>query len=328
MWTRRVLVGLAVGGLGALALIALPGPRAARAASPSPSETSAAVPSILASPQISPPPNAQQMGSDSCTVCHGNPAIVTQNGDRSLYVTQQMLTSSVHSSLDCLSCHRTLAGDLHSNAKADLAAAQASCAKCHESEAAQYLSSAHGPKWPMKTSTDEGTAPTEKPTCVTCHGSHLIQPATTRTFAVQTAQLCSDCHTENGASYYDYNYHGKETALGRYDVAVCSDCHTAHHELPPSDPASSVSQQNVVATCAKCHPGAPANFAGIIIHVGGEPLPSDPKLRIATLYMLAVLIGSFTFFGMHTVLGIRHRARMARAAAGGQPGDEGGATDG
>ena len=34
-----------------------------------------------------------------------------------------------------------------------------------------------------------------------------------------------------------------------------------HRILPTSDPASSISTENVVATCAKCHPGANANFA-------------------------------------------------------------------
>ena len=36
-------------------------------------------------------------------------------------------------------------------------------------------------------------------------------------------------------------------------TAVCTSCHTSHSVLPHTDPASSISRQNVVRTCMKCH---------------------------------------------------------------------------
>ena len=38
-------------------------------------------------------------------------------------------------------------------------------------------------------------------------------------------------------------------------TADCADCHTAHHELPASDPRSSVNRANIARTCAQCHRG-------------------------------------------------------------------------
>jgi len=47
----------------------------------------------------------------------------------------------------------------------------------------------------------------------------------------------------------------------------------------------------------------------VIVHVEGTPLPTDTKLRTATLYMLLILVGTFLFFGAHTALAIRHAWR-------------------
>jgi cytochrome b subunit of formate dehydrogenase len=38
-------------------------------------------------------------------------------------------------------------------------------------------------------------------------------------------------------------------------TADCADCHTSHHELPASDPRSSVNRANIARTCAQCHRG-------------------------------------------------------------------------
>ncbi len=295
---------LTVAGLVALGgiLLGLRATEGARAAEPTPAHLYSPTPTV-------PPPTKIALGSLSCTECHSNPAIKGTNP--ALYVQQSALTSSVHSSLECISCHGELGANLHSSMAAAKASAQASCARCHQPEQQAYASSAHAPGY-KGPAPPEG-APRSSPTCVTCHGSHSIQPAN-RDFVVANARVCSACHIERGQSFFDSNYHGKETALGRYDVAVCADCHTAHTPLPSADPRSTISAQNVVATCAKCHTGAPPNFAGIIIHVGGGPLPSDPKLKAVTVYMLLVLVGTFGFFGTHTLLGIRHRFRERQAA--------------
>jgi hypothetical protein len=97
------------------------------------------------------------------------------------------------------------------------------------------------------------------------------------------------------------------------NVATCSDCHGEHGVLSASDPASPVNKANIVETCRQCHTNAPDAFADIRVHVESSPLPSDPRLRMVTLYMLLILVGTFGFFGYHTVLGIKHEWRKTHA---------------
>jgi hypothetical protein len=47
-----------------------------------------------------------------------------------------------------------------------------------------------------------------------------------------------------------------------HNSAVCSDCHGVHNIRKASDPASSVSSQNLLGTCQKCHPTAGPNWVG------------------------------------------------------------------
>jgi hypothetical protein len=150
---------------------------------------------------------------------------------------------------------------------------------------------------------------------VTCHGSHEIVPTDSRDFVIAEANdRCSQCHDERGESFFKYNYHGKETNLGRSDIAVCADCHGAHEVRPADDPHSAVNEANRQDMCAECHEGANANFADVQIHVLADPIPSDPRLGAATLYFIVILTATFGMFGYHMILQLRHEWRKRKAA--------------
>ena len=70
-----------------------------------------------------------------------------------------------------------------------------------------------------------------------------------------STRCARSCHAESLKTYLD-SYHGKAFFLGDVKTAVCTDCHGGHKILAPSDPASTVNQANLIATCAQCHPGA------------------------------------------------------------------------
>ena len=255
----------------------------------------------LAPPAIPSPPANGSFVDTACAECHGDTAIKAKG--EGFYVPASELAASMHKDLACIDCHLETSGVLHKNPTAERAAAAASCGGCHEDQQAAWAASSHA------------KAPAGKgPTCVTCHGNHDAQAADNRTFISDSAALCSSCHTERGSNFSDHNYHGKETSLGRIDVAVCADCHGPHQVLPASDPASSVSEQNVVATCSKCHPGANDNFGDIQIHVDANPIPSDPKLALATVYFIVVLTATFGLFGWHMILGLKHEWRTRRTS--------------
>ena len=101
---------------------------------------------------------------------------------------------------------------------------------------------------------------------------------------------------------YFETYHGKVFALGYTETAKCHDCHGPHNVLPPSDPESTLSRDNIVATCAQCHPQAHRQFAGYLTHATHHDKDKYPFIYWTWLFMTSLLVGTFTFFGIHTLL--------------------------
>lgn len=173
--------------------------------------------------------------------------------------------------------------------------AGAMCSQCHADKVADFQNSSHG------MALKAGNA--KAPICTDCHTavSHLVAPMSTRDFNLSMVTKCSECHAAQAPSYRE-TFHGQATGLGYKLTATCADCHTPHHNLPASDPRSSVNPANLVQTCTKCHANANANFATYNPH----PHPDDPDKSLLVYYvsnfMKWLLIGVFGFFGLHTLL--------------------------
>jgi hypothetical protein len=71
--------------------------------------------------------------------------------------------------------------------------------------------------------------------------------------------------------------------------------------LPPSNPASHLSKQNILATCQQCHPSATAKFTEYKPHANPMDAKNYPLLHYVFLGMTGLLIGTFAFFGLHTI---------------------------
>jgi cytochrome b subunit of formate dehydrogenase/nitrate/TMAO reductase-like tetraheme cytochrome c subunit len=176
--------------------------------------------------------------------------------------------------------------------------AESVCIKCHQDKVADWEHSSHG------MALREGNP--KAPTCTTCHTavSHLPAPMNLRDFNLSMVANCSNCHQKQAPSYRD-TFHGQATALDFKLAATCADCHTPHKNLPASNPISSVHKDNLVQTCSKCHQNANANFATYSPH----PEPNNPEKSLLVYYvshfMEWLLIGVFSFFGLHTVLWVQ-----------------------
>ena len=173
--------------------------------------------------------------------------------------------------------------------------AEEACVKCHSDKVADWETSSHGK------ALREGSE--KAPTCTTCHiaVSHAPMTMTIRDFNLHMVENCSKCHEKQAPSYRD-TFHGQATHLNLKLAATCADCHTPHHNLPASDPQSSVNPKNLIQTCAQCHTNANANFVTYDPH----PEPNDPA-KSALVYYVAgfmkwLLLGVFGFFGIHTAL--------------------------
>jgi thiosulfate reductase cytochrome b subunit len=139
------------------------------------------------------------------------------------------------------------------------------------------------------------------PICTTCHTSHVVSPPSTSEFRLQADRMCGDCHEEQLAGYRD-TFHGRAMALGRQDVAACYDCHGHHDIAKVADSGSHTNGDHRLETCQKCHPAATANFADYIVHADHSNREAYPQLFYVFWGMTALLIGTFAFFALHTLL--------------------------
>lgn len=249
-----------------------------------------------------------------CLACHQRTDLgstVVEGRATTLTIDTDAWGHSMHSRLDCTSCHLGFKAATHTPAETQgwlQTAKLDACANCHAREFTMYRGSFHG-KLVMR-------AGSGAPACADCHGSHAILNVTTAQFRRSILDMCGRCHGGRSSTYLDM-YHGKAFKLGDTKAAVCTDCHGAHKILPACDPASLVSKQNIGGTCAGCHPGANANFATYEVHID----PSSPRssfvvwLFYATYVLLISVV--FTFGAVHSVLyfyrgrkeGMYHRGR-------------------
>jgi cytochrome b subunit of formate dehydrogenase len=240
----------------------------------------------------------------TCGRCHGNPETarklgISEPNAGSWYAESihgRGLVDGLIVAPSCVDCH----GGSHAIRRAKDPESTVSrgkipdtCGKCHVGIRDVYDRSIHGKRLA------EGNA--EAPTCVGCHSAHKIAKPDATSFKLESDALCGRCHAARLARYRE-TYHGRASALGQPDVAACFDCHGHHDIQPSSDPASRLSQANRVATCRQCHADAPPNFAGYLAHGDHTDRANYPVLYWSFFAMTALLIGVFSFFGVHTLL--------------------------
>ncbi len=170
------------------------------------------------------------------------------------------------------------------------------CGKCHVKVEATYNKSVHGM---ILASGDQ-----HGPVCIDCHSAHEIEPPNNGHFKKVSDDRCGKCHADR-LEHYRETYHGKAMALGKpnvaSEVAACYDCHGYHDVLPSSNPLSHLSTNNILATCQKCHQSATAGFTSFRPHANPLDKVNYPTLHIVFLAMTGLLVGTFSFFGLHTI---------------------------
>jgi thiosulfate reductase cytochrome b subunit len=167
------------------------------------------------------------------------------------------------------------------------------CGRCHVLVEDIFNESVHGRKLNGHDS--------QAPICTTCHVSHVSEPPYSPEFRLHADRMCGQCHEHELTGYRD-TFHGKAIALGRQDVAACYDCHGHHDIVETHDATSYISDERRVETCKKCHEGANENFAGYIVHADHHDKEAYPQLYYVFWGMTWLLIGTFAFFALHTLL--------------------------
>jgi cytochrome b subunit of formate dehydrogenase len=244
----------------------------------------------------------------TCAKCHSNPGLTKEYQMKFPEAAAQYMDSIHGRALlkmglivapSCNDCHgvHDIKRSVDRDSPINHANVARTCGKCHVGIEETYLQSIHGQ---LLTRGDP-----RGPVCTDCHTAHQIENPEGNNFKAISDARCGKCHEDRLAHYRD-TYHGKAMALGKANaapaVAACYDCHGYHDVLPPSNPASRLSKTNIVATCQQCHPGATVGFTEYLPHANPLDAKHYPLLHAVFLGMTGLLLGTFAFFGLHTLL--------------------------
>ena len=244
---------------------------------------------------------------ETCAKCHNSPTLAAEYGIKHPEAASQYLDSIHGKALlkmglivapSCNDCHgiHDIKRPVDRDSPVNHAHVATTCGKCHLGIEKTYDASVHGRLL--------AKGDTRGPVCTDCHTAHDIINPDDKNFKRLSDERCGKCHADR-LEHYSETYHGKAMALGKPnvapEVAACYDCHGYHDVLPPSNPASHLSATNILVTCQKCHPGATAKFTEYRPHANPLDAKNYPLLHVVFLAMTGLLIGTFAFFGVHTL---------------------------
>jgi cytochrome b subunit of formate dehydrogenase len=243
----------------------------------------------------------------TCAKCHNNPGLTKEYEIQHPNAANEYIDSIHGQALikmglivapSCSDCHgvHNIKRAVDRDSPINHANIAKTCGNCHLGIEQTYDESIHGQL--LAKGNERG------PVCTDCHTAHEIVNPAINNFKEVMDERCGKCHPSHYRFYRD-TYHGQAMALGRPNVApkvaACYDCHGYHNILPPTNPASRLSKTNILATCQQCHPNATIGFTQYDPHA--NPLDSThyPLLHAVFLGMTGLLIGTFAFFGLHTI---------------------------
>ncbi|MFN7953274.1 MAG: cytochrome b/b6 domain-containing protein [bacterium] len=261
---------------------------------------------------------------ETCGRCHGDGEMAKKLGfGRTLPI--EAYRASVHARAEadgrhgavCSSCHGShgILPPQDPRSQVNSQNVASTCGKCHTEIAKAYEGSIHGQ------AVAHGIR--EAPTCIDCHGEHMIAAPHERGSPVAASNVpkmtCGRCHGDirlaqkfgfsaDKVKAFEDSYHGLAMRTGSATVANCASCHGVHDVLPSSDPRSLIHPSNLPKTCGKCHPGAGDTFPITAIHV----LPNQGEHIVVTwvrriyLVLIPLVIG---LMFLHNALDLYRKAR-------------------
>lgn len=202
----------------------------------------------------------------------------------------------------------------------------ATCGECHDTIRTQWVQDAHAQAVPILAqpgiSRLDGSTGADPPACTGCHGAHSILTAEGEGPEGTLSERCEHCHEDYAESFAD-SYHGQASALGSTEAATCHDCHSGHEVYPAEDERSLVSEERILETCRVCHGDATEGFAAFQPHADHNDAEKYPYVYWSYRLMTGLLIGTFTFFGIHSVLWLARSAIDGMRVVGAEASEDG-----
>jgi len=174
------------------------------------------------------------------------------------------------------------------------------CGACHDGQLEEWAESVHGRQ--VKQKRDPKSA-----NCADCHSAHKTGKPSSNAVKLAITASCGSCHEEAFKSYRA-TYHGQVATLGYAYTAKCFDCHGSHDVESSKDPKARMHIDNRLQACQKCHsekrdlPRATAGFVSFSPHGTTNDFAAYPQIWIANQIMINLLVGTFGFFWLHTLL--------------------------
>jgi len=243
-----------------------------------------------------------------CDQCHAQ-----QSADH-----EESVHGNARSTTGCVGCH----SDIHTlqpHAGDKIRTAE-TCNGCHSRQDV-FFGSVH------YRALEKGNQ--DAPTCTDCHGAHTVDKvdndAKGRVFHTEACLKCHDDRammerndvTVIATKTFFESFHGKNVSLGYPEkVAGCADCHGSHQVLSAEDPRSTVHESNRAKTCNQCHADASESFAQFSPHAEDRDPKKNPSLYWTRIGMTSLLVVTFLFFWVHSILWalrafIERRAKLA-----------------
>ena len=191
----------------------------------------------------------------------------------------------------------------------------ANCGTCHTDQLETYQQSVHGQENAKKMLADAAV-------CSDCHTAHAVAGTSSDPFKLTVTAQCGECHAKQFETYKD-TFHGKVSTLGYAYTAKCFDCHGSHDIVRVANPESKVHPDNRLETCRSCHnpkkglPDVSKGFASFQPHADPHDFGRYPQVWAAWQLMSGLLIGTFGFFWLHTILWFYREWKERKARGGG-----------
>jgi len=224
---------------------------------------------------------------------NGRPVRVVERYVESIHG-KGLLESGLTVTADCADCHTAHHELPSADPRSSIHRANVSATRgnCHRGIAEMFARSVHSP---AVTRTSK-----PQPVCSECHSAHSIARTDITDFRLHIMDQCGRCHRDISATYFD-TYHGKVSKLGAVKTAKCYDCHGSHDIPPITNIRSRLSRENIVKTCAQCHPGSHRRFAGYLTHATHHDPLKYPLLFWTFWGMTSLLVFTLVMSGLHTL---------------------------
>ena len=189
--------------------------------------------------------NAQS--NDDCLMCHSDESMTMEKNGKevSIYVNQNIFQHSVHSKLNCISCHVGFDPEAVPH-KENIT--QVNCLNCHKD--AKVLHTFH-PQM-VKANGMDGTPDIS---CKNCHGTHNVLPIANSDGKWNKKNLiesCGSCH-KDAKEKFVLSEHGKAFAEGVEVAPNCISCHQSSIVSVNKGKNSLQTKLNQQKLCLSCH---------------------------------------------------------------------------